>query len=416
MLELLSNPERIKREIISQTGISEQELIEKVVKRQEEFHGLINEAAALYSIAKEMGVRIGEERKELEFTPIGKLAPGMQNVNIHARVMRVFAPRRFEKEGRRGRVCNLLIADETGETTLVLWHRDVELVERGVVEKGDAVDVLGAYVKDGGVHLSLGGQLLKVKERGKLPEVRSELRKIAELEEGATGVDFVGEVIDVGAVNSFEKNGKVKQVSSLFVADETGMIRVALWDGNASVGERARRGDRVKVENAYVKGGLFGKEAHVDWKGRVILNPNIELPPIKIEKIKRMKVGELREGEEAEVEGEVVRVEGRSFGFCRKCRVTAQGACPKCGSSELEARLLVNAVLKDESGEMNCVMFGEVAKQFLEVKEIPQDVDARTIVELKRDGLVGRKVVAIGKAKRNKFTGELEFAVRRVVI
>jgi len=415
MLDLLSKPERIKQAIIEKTGISEQELAEKIRNKQEEFHGLINEAAALYSIAKEMGVEITPER-ELTFTPIKKLIPGMQNVNIHARVMKVLAPRKFEKEGRKGRVCSLLIADTSGEATLVLWHRDVELVEKGVIEKGDVVDVLGAYVKDSGeVHLSLGGQILKVTEREKLPEAKAQLKKINELEGGMSGVDFVAEVVEVGAVNSFEKNGRMKQVASIFVADETGKVRVSLWDGNASLAEKLRSGDKVKVEDAYVKDGLFGKEVHVDWRGRVAINPRIELPPIAVEKVRRAHINELKEGESFEIEGEVVDGNARTYKFCNRCKLTAQDACPKCGSSELERRFVMNIILKDETGGINCVLFTDVAKEFLQLKEFPKDVEVETIFELKKGDLIGRRVVARGKARRSRFTGDLEFVVKRII-
>ncbi|MEM3556147.1 MAG: DUF2240 family protein [Candidatus Micrarchaeia archaeon] len=416
MLDLLGKPERIKQAIIEKTGISEQELAEKVRSKQEEFHGLINEAAALYSIAKEMGIEIQLERKDLIFTPIKQLTPGMQGINIHARVMKVLAPRKFEKEGRKGRVCNLLIADNTGEATLVLWHRDVELVERGVIEKGDAVDVLGAYVKNTGeVHLSLGGQILKVKEREKLPEAKAQLKKINEFGEGMSGVDFVAEVVEVGAVNSFEKNGRMKQVASLFVADETGRIRVSLWNGNASLVERLKAGDKVKIEDAYIKEGFFGKEAHVDWRGRIVINPKVELPPLAVERLRRVKINELKEGEAVEIEGEVIEGNARTYKFCNKCKVTARDVCPKCGSSELERRFAVSIILKDETGGINCVLFGDVAKEFLGIKEIPEDVEPETILELKKGDWKGRRIVVKGKARRSSFTGDIEFIVKGVV-
>lgn len=159
MLEFLKDPEGIRKAILKEKKIGEHELSEKVRRRQEEFNGLINEAAALYSIAKELGVELKSKEGELQFTKIGSLKQGMQNVNLHARVMRILAPRKFEKNGKGGKVCSISVADGSGEVILVLWHRDVELVEKGIIEKGDTVDVLGAYVKDPGeVQLTLGGR------------------------------------------------------------------------------------------------------------------------------------------------------------------------------------------------------------------------------------------------------------------
>ncbi|NYZ78553.1 hypothetical protein H0N99_00220 [Candidatus Micrarchaeota archaeon] len=395
MLEFLKDAEGIRKAIIKEKKISEHELSEKVRKRQEEFNGLINEAAALYSIAKEFGVELSGKEGELQFTKIGKLASGMQNVNLHARVMRILAPKRFEKNGKDGKVCNISIADESGETALVLWHRDVELVEKGVIEKGDTVDVLGAYVKDSGeVHLSLGGQVLKVRQREELPKV-SEVRKIGEIGEGMGSVDFVAEVLEVGAVNSFEKNGRKKQVSSLLVGDGSDRARLTLWESNAELAKKVNVGDVVKVEDGYVRKGVFGRELHADWRSRVIVNPkDAKLPEIKMEKAPRVPISDLKDGMLAEVEGKVVEVSI---------------------SSHEATKIVLNATLKDESGRVECIFIGSKAKDFLGVKEIPDDVDAATILDLKRDGLVGRKIVVRGSSRRNRETGKMELAVERLV-
>jgi ssDNA-binding replication factor A large subunit len=395
MLEFLKNPESIRKAIMKEKKIGERELSEKVSKRQEEFNGLISESAALYSIAKELGVEVQSEKGELQFTPVKNLSPGMHDVNLHVRIMKVLSPRKFEKNGKGGKVCNMSIADESGESILVLWNRDVELIEKGVIGKGDTVDVLGANVKDSGeVHLSMGGEVLKVKQRGKLPEIAS-ARKIWEMEEGIGSVDFVAEVLEVGAVNSFEKNGRKKQVSTLLISDGSDRARLTLWEGNAELAERVKVGDVVKVEDGYVKKGVFGKELHADWRSRVMVNPkNVTMPEIKTEKAARVSISELKDGMLAEVEGSVVKAEVHS---------------------DEEGKLVVDALLSDESSELNCLFLGNSAKDFLGVKTIPHDVDAATVLELKRHELVGRKIVVKGNARKNKSTGKMELVVDRMI-
>jgi hypothetical protein len=85
----------------------------------------------------------------------------------------------------------------------------------------------------------------------------------------------------------------------------------------------------------------------------------------------------------------------------------------RIGSHE-NAKLSVNAVLKDGSGEISCIFLGNRAKDFIGVKGIPEDVDAATVLELKTDELVGRRVVVRGNARENK-TGKMEFVVERVI-
>ncbi|QLJ53409.1 MAG: replication factor A1 [Candidatus Fermentimicrarchaeum limneticum] len=418
MLEFLKNPAKMRKAITEKSRIPETEVAEMVKRKQEEFYGLINEAAALYLTTKELGIELEVEKDELRFTPLEELSSDMQNVNIHAKVMRVLAPRKFERNGRSGRVCSLVIGDKSGEATLVLWNRDVELVEKGVIEKGDVVDVLGAYVKESKeVHLPMGGQVLKVNSRATLPDVVGGLRKITEIREGVENIDLIAEVLEVGAINSFQKEGRVKYVSSIVVADESGKVRVTLWDGNAELVRRMKSGDRIKVENAYAKKGAFGRELHADWRSRIILNPrNVKLPRIKAVEAERRRIVDLKEGMAAEVEGGVTSATARLYEMCGRCGSSVQkDVCPKCGSTEIKRGVVVNAVLDDGSGRIGIVLFDRNARGFLGLKEMPADVDAGTVIELKKDEIVGRKVVADGNVMRNKVTNELEFIVKGLV-
>jgi len=418
MLEFLKDPESIRRAIIKERRVSESELSERVRSRQEQFNGLINEAAALYSIAQELGVEVISERAELAFNNISELLPSMENVNLHVRIMGISATRKFEKNGKKGRVCNIDAADETGEAKLVLWNKDVELVEKCVLEKGDTVDVLGGYVKGDSkeVHISVGGQVLKVSQRKKLPEIASNNRIIAGMEEGMIGVDFIAEILEVGAVNTFERDGRTRQVSSMLVADESGKVRLTLWDGNAELASRVASGDVIKVENSYVKKGLLGNEVHADWRSRVILKPhNVKLPQIG-GVVSRVKISQLTEGVLSEVEGNVASAVARSYEICSKCKgIAYNGVCSKCGSEELARKTVVNALLKDESGEVWCVLSGKHGKDFLGVREIPKDVKAETVLELKSKDIIGKRIVVSGNARRNNDTGKLELSVSRIV-
>lgn len=241
----------------------------------------------------------------------------------------------------------------------------------------------------------MGGQVLKVKQRGKLPEIATEIRRIGEIEEGMGSVDFVAEVLEVGAVNSFERNGKMKQVSSLLVGDGIDKARLTLWESNAELAGKVKVGDAIKVEDGYVKKGVFGKELHADWRSRVIVNPkNVKLPGTKVERVARVPIAALEDGMLAEVEGSVVSA--------------------RIGSHE-SMELMVNAVLRDDSGEVGSIFLGSKAKDFLGVKEIPEDVDAATVLELKMDELVGRRIVVMGNARKNKEIGKTEFVVERLI-
>ena len=80
---------------------------------------------------------------------LSELEKGMQSVDVVARVQRVYDPRIFEREdGSTGKVANLIIADDTKSTRLVLWDEDAGLVEKGEVKEGDTIRVKKGYVRE----------------------------------------------------------------------------------------------------------------------------------------------------------------------------------------------------------------------------------------------------------------------------
>jgi replication factor A1 len=84
---------------------------------------------------------------------IAELKPGTGNVNIEAEVVNVEATREINKYGRRLRVANVVIKDDSGEITLVLWNDDIEKVKGG-----DKIRIQNAYVNEwqGAPQLTLG--------------------------------------------------------------------------------------------------------------------------------------------------------------------------------------------------------------------------------------------------------------------
>jgi Fe-S cluster biogenesis protein NfuA len=135
-----------------------------------------------------------------------------------------------------------------------------------------------------------------------------------------------------------------------------------------------------------------------------------------------VKIAELKEGMLTEVEGIIASVAVRSYETCSKCkRIACGGICAACGSKETTWKVVVNALLKDDSDEIWCVLSGKNGKDFLGVKEIPKDVKAETILELKSKEIIGKRVVVSGSgsgsgsARRNKDTGKLELFVSRII-
>ena len=62
-------------------------------------------------------------------------------------------------------------------------------------------------------------------------------------------VDIVVDIVDVGEVREFEKFGRTGKVATAIAKDETGDIKLTLWNENI---DKVKPGDKVHVINCYV--------------------------------------------------------------------------------------------------------------------------------------------------------------------
>lgn len=93
---------------------------------------------------------------------INELKPRMGKIEITAAVKEVGEAREFDKFGKKGRVCNATISDDSGETKLTLWNDEIDKVKAG-----DKVKITNGYVNEfqGEMQLTAGkfGKLEVVK-------------------------------------------------------------------------------------------------------------------------------------------------------------------------------------------------------------------------------------------------------------
>jgi replication factor A1 len=62
-------------------------------------------------------------------------------------------------------------------------------------------------------------------------------------------VEIVVDIVDVGEVREFEKFGRSGRVATAVGKDETGDIKITLWNEDI---DKVKSGDKVKISNGYV--------------------------------------------------------------------------------------------------------------------------------------------------------------------
>ncbi len=154
------NYENIIKKIAQSSGLSEEELDRRVEAKRSKLSGLISKEGAAQIIAAELGISFDKEKLK-----ISELLTGMKRVNVTSKILQIFPVRTFTRNGNLNKVVNMLVADETGNTKLVLWDtHHIELVEKGEIKAGDIIEVANASVREGEVHLGSFSEFKKSQE------------------------------------------------------------------------------------------------------------------------------------------------------------------------------------------------------------------------------------------------------------
>ncbi len=413
-----------------------------VKKKQDEFSGLLTERGAAQLVAQEMGVNIHEDGAaggpdDDDPSEVVPLADAQDQCDVFVRVVSVFAPKGFEKNGRKGRVCNISITDGKTKAALVLWNRDVDLVEHGKIERNDFLLLRNVQVKSADP-LELSSSMLTkiiVKKPDDVPAKLTILaaairpneavptRKLSDLSDKDAEFDAYGRILRVDEEREFvQKDGKKGRLSTMLVSDGSANARMVLWDKNADISRTAKVGDSVKAEGAYAKKAFTGDalEINVGWRGRALLHPYKHKLGEKGEVLSKMykekPLSQAEENDEFISYGTVMSIDSAAIiKKCKTCKATVRdgGKCEKCGDTRTRDLLVVSVTLNDGTKPMRAAFFDAQAKELLGINDL--SVEPNTIVELKREYLIGKKVKGVFSAKTNSFSGNLEVTARHVI-
>ncbi len=242
-------------------SISKEEFAEKVNEKVEQMGGLCDEKTAAMLVAHDLGLNeTGRSSQK-----IVDIKSDSGNVSFIAKVVSVFPTREFTRsDGTMGRVGNLLVADETGSIRVTLWDDKTDLVNQGFIEISQNLQ-LGGYVKEGysGVEVNIGsnGVLSQTDEE---IQVKNPSTKISDIKDGMGSINVVGRLLDISDVRTFnKKDGSKGSVGNITIGDDTGKIRITLWDDKTDKMTELHLGDAVEVINGYARENNFNQQVEI---------------------------------------------------------------------------------------------------------------------------------------------------------
>ncbi len=237
---------------------TKQEYAEEISKRQNVYGDLFDEKTIALLLVDECGrntqniCKIADLKPGTECTVIGKI--------IDIRESRTFT----RKNGSAGRVINLTVADETGTCGLVLWDRDVELVDNHTITKGTTVKVINSYVKEGlsGVEVNLG--------RWGMLEVDPDNVPAISLQPSVQPPSIKGTLVERQDTRTFFKDdGDIGFVTTIAVDTGNEITKLTVWDTQVKHIRQCQIGDTIEIQGIDVRQKNNVTEFHLNGKGSI---------------------------------------------------------------------------------------------------------------------------------------------------
>ena len=319
--------------------VDEDEFRERVEDKVEQMGGLCDEATAAKLVSHEL-----EEDRVYD---VDEITVEKDEVRFVGKVVDVGEPKEFERdEGDDGMVANVRVRDETGEVRVALWDEYAASVDE--LEEGDVLKVKGAP-KDGwngGVEINAREIEIDEEDEHEVDvDVTDSPVGAGEVTAGASDVSILGRVLETSEPRTFDRDDGEGKVANIAVGDETGWVRVALWDERADDVSPFTDGDVVRVRDGYARERDGGVEVNVGSRGTVEpveedeLDESVEFHPDPT------PVAELEIDETYDVAG-VVTDTGETRTFDRD------------DGSQGKVR---NVRLRDDTGEVRVALWGEKA-------------------------------------------------------
>ena len=160
---------------------------------------------------------------------------GNHGFNVIARVMTISNPKEFtSSKGKPGKLCNIDIADDTGEVRLTLWSQNIKHLKNvnDIVKFTDVDCRINSYNRKKEFSLRPRSTMSVLDEESSFfpenisdfPKYEEKITPISEISHEGN-ISILGRLIKVPKPRSYDSNGKNGKVLSLEILDKTGKIQ-----------------------------------------------------------------------------------------------------------------------------------------------------------------------------------------------
>jgi hypothetical protein len=219
--------ERIKES----TTLTQEEIEDKIKRKTEQLSGLISKEGAGQIVANELGVKLFDFDGPVK---INRIVSGMRSVETVGKITRISEINSFTtKEGREGKVGNVVIGDETGRIRITFWNEMTEKMT--LMKEGDVLKVKDAYSKlnNNLVELAMSDKSKffinpEGQKISEIKETKGSRKQIKDLNGGEENIELLATLVQVFEPKFFEIcpecNRRAKLNEEGYLCQEHGVV------------------------------------------------------------------------------------------------------------------------------------------------------------------------------------------------
>ena len=354
--------------IKTETGMESDKIHELIKSKINEFGDFVTELGAAHIIARELGVNISQESKEVvpSTLEIAQLVSDINNVSLIGRIVRIYDKITFKKkDGTEGQLQPITVEDKTGKIRVVAWDQKAKEVKESNCKLGDPVRIIGGYTKqgkDGSTELHLGiRSQLQIRPSGikdaDLPSFETTFTKIGGIEGEEIDINVRGKITQIDTIHEFERsNGTKGKKQSIVIGDETGEVNLNFWN------EKVEMLATYKINEI---ADVIGLSAKLGLKGFIELHTTRFTSIAQSEEVKDIKVKRGFIGssvKEAETLSKIAHIQESNKTVSVKGLVISVGSIHEFTRDDNSIGRVRNISISDDTGVMRVVFWDDKAQ------------------------------------------------------
>ena len=243
--------------------INKDEFINSIMEIKKESDDLFEDNICALLIVDELN------RSDYHFSKISDLEPGMESTII-AKIISIGNIREFQKKnGNKGKVVNLEILDKSAKCKLVLWDKDINLINNKI-KVNSYIKIINGYVKNGldDIEINIGRwSLIEFLENDYL--IKNDLKNDKLIS---------GKILEIQPTRPFFKsNGDYGFFTSIKIKEKNKIKKIYIWDEKVKEIQKFNSGDFIIFDGIVSKNKNGIIENHIESNSiikKTNLNPN----------------------------------------------------------------------------------------------------------------------------------------------